>query len=337
MALTVNQSTEGPSSTVSAGKQHVPVLLNECLDLLAPAFQVPAPVMVDATLGLGGHTEGALERFDNLTVVGIDRDPSALELASARLERFGERFQPFFGTYDQIDEAVGGRIVDGVLMDLGVSSMQLDQNERGFSYASDAPLDMRMNPDVGISAAELLNTVDQKELIRILREGSDEKFAPQIARLVVTRREETPFSTTSQLVDVVRDAIPAPARRKGGNPAKRTFQAIRVAVNDELSILQDAVPKALETLRVGGRIVVESYQSLEDRIVKNVFAQGTRTQGAQIPFGVPVTATDADKGKRLFLLTNGALKADDLEIARNPRAASVRLRAAELIAPWRTQ
>lgn len=328
------------AAQVDAAALHTPVLLNECLDLLAPAFAAAeaagrSPLMVDATLGLGGHTEGALQRFPGLTVIGIDRDPSALELASARLERFGDRFRPFHGTYDQIQEALDGHLADGILMDLGVSSMQLDQAERGFSYASDAPLDMRMNPDEGISAAELLNTADEREIVRILRTGADERFAPQIARLIVARREQQPLATTSELVEIVRDAIPAPARRTGGNPAKRTFQAVRIAVNDELSILRDALPNALESLRVGGRIVIESYQSLEDKIVKAIFAEGARSQGASLPAGVPVTSARADEGRRLELLTRGAQKAHEEEAERNPRAASVRLRAAELISPWR--
>lgn len=316
---------------------HRPVLLDQCLDLLAPAFQNTEvrPLMVDATLGLGGHTEGALKRFVNLTVVGIDRDPAALKLASARLAPYGDRFVPFLGTYDQIDAALKGRRADGILMDLGVSSMQLDQPERGFSYAVDSPLDMRMDPTRGISAAELLNSVDERTLVQILREGADERFAPQIAKKVVASRKTEPLETTSQLVEIVRGAIPAAARRTGGNPAKRTFQAIRIAVNDELTILAAAVPKALESLRVGGRIVTESYQSLEDKIVKAVFNEGTKTRGSQIPSGVPVTSQLAEEGARLRLLTRGAMKADAKEIEMNPRAASVRLRAAELISPWR--
>ncbi|WRS29448.1 16S rRNA (cytosine(1402)-N(4))-methyltransferase RsmH [Actinomycetaceae bacterium MB13-C1-2] len=331
------QATDLPYPDAEIASLHAPVLLEACLDLLEPSFDTAEPIMIDATLGLGGHTEGALKRFESLTVIGIDRDPRALELASKRLAPFGDRFVPFYGTYDQIPDASGGRSVDGILMDLGVSSMQLDLNERGFSYSSDAPLDMRMNPEEGISAAELINTADEKELVRILREGSDEKFAPQIARLIVARRADRPFEKTSELVEVVRDAIPAPARRKGGNPAKRTFQAIRVAVNDELAILKRALPRALATLRVGGRIVIESYQSLEDRIVKATFAEGTKTQGSQIPVGVPVDAARAEQGRRLELLTHGARKATEQEIQDNPRAASVRLRAGELIAPWSEQ
>lgn len=315
---------------------HTPVLLQRCLDLLAPSIGGPEALLVDATLGMGGHTEGALERFPQLTVLGIDRDPQALEIAGIRLARFGSRFQPFHGTYDQILEALDGRKAGGVLMDLGVSSLQLDQAERGFSYASDAPLDMRMDPSEGTSAAEMLNTAKEADIIRMLRTGADERFAPQIARLIVRRREESPLQTTGELVEIVRDAIPAPARRTGGNPAKRTFQAVRVAVNDELRILRDALPSALESLRVGGRIVIESYQSLEDKIVKATFADGARAQGGSMPPGLPVTAEYADRGKRLRLLTRGAEKASAEEIERNPRAASVRLRAAELIEPWRS-
>ncbi len=314
-------------------KRHVPVLLNECLDLLAPAFGLDSPLMVDATLGLGGHAEGALERFPKLHVIGIDRDPIALELAGKRLARFGTRFTPYHGTYDQFEQALDGRLADGILMDLGVSSMQLDEVGRGFSYANDAPLDMRMNPEEGITAAELLNTTSPAELKRILWENAEERFAPQIARRIVARRDTLPFESTSDLVEVVREAIPAAARRTGGNPAKRTFQAIRIAVNDELGILRNAIPAALENLRVGGRLVVESYQSLEDRIVKAVFAEGAKSD---VPPGVPIKAEDVESGVRLRLITRKAIRADEVEQERNARSASVRLRAAELLAPWRT-
>lgn len=321
--------------TADVTAKHKPVLVEECLDFLAPAFgrSVDAPVMVDATLGLGGHTEAALVRFPTLQVIGIDRDPSALEQATRRLDRFGSRFVPFHGTYDQIAGALEGRKADGILMDLGVSSMQLDERERGFSYAWDAPLDMRMDQSSGVTAAELLNEADEGELASIIRKYSDERFARRIAKEIVRRREIAPLTTTSELVDVVRQAVPAPARRTGGNPAKRTFQAIRIAVNSELSILEDALPRALECLRVGGRIVVESYQSLEDRLVKTVFNQG---RAPTLPSDLPVMADLAEKGERLRILTRKAVRADEREIEHNPRAASVRLRAAELVAPWRS-
>lgn len=314
---------------------HKPVLVEQCLDLLAPAFQTDttsSPLMVDATLGLGGHTEAALKRFPTLSVIGIDRDPSALALASDRLEHFGARFTPYLGTYDEIPEALGGRLADGILMDLGVSSMQLDQPERGFSYSKDAPLDMRMNQFEGRTAAELLNEEDEETLAAIIWRYSDERFSRKIAREIVKRREVAPLSTTGELADIVRDAIPAPARRTGGNPAKRTFQAIRIAVNEELSILEEALPRAFESLRVGGRIVIESYQSLEDRLVKRVLKEG---EAPEFPPGLPITATQLQVGERLKPLTRKPILASDEEIEDNPRAASVRLRGAELIAPWR--
>lgn len=319
-----------------AADLHVPVLLEECLDMLAPAVQHPGAVLIDATLGMGGHTEGALTRFPDLHVVGIDRDPEAIALASARLAPFGGRFTAVTTTYDHIDEVAAEHgsdgLVDGVLMDLGVSSLQLDDGERGFSYSHDAPLDMRMDPTSGISAAELLATADEHELTRILRTYGEERFAQRIARLIVSERAGTPLTRTSQLADLVRRAIPAPARRTGGNPSKRTFQALRVAVNDELHILEDALPRALASVRVGGRVVVESYQSLEDRIVKAVFREGSRDT---TPPGLPVLPDHTDAPLRL--LTRGAGRADQAELARNPRSASVRLRGVEIISPWRTR
>lgn len=312
--------------------KHTPVKLQRCLDLLAPAFEDRPALMVDATLGLGGHTEAALERFPDLTVVGIDRDPEALRLASRRLSRFGARFRGFHGTYDQIRSALGGSMADGILMDLGVSSMQLDEVDRGFSYSHDAPLDMRMDPTRGVSAAELLATISREDLIRILRRYGDEKFAPRIADRVIQARENSPLVTTSELATIVKEAIPAPARRTGGNPAKRTFQAIRIAVNDELRILENALPLALASLRVGGRLVVESYQSLEDRLVKEIFSRGAHPSA---PPGLPLTADEIDARRSLRLLTRGAERADETEAANNPRSVPVRLRAVEVLTPWR--
>ena len=322
-------------SSRPASERHVPVLLRECLDMLAPAIERPGGVLVDGTLGMGGHTEGALERFEGLTVIGIDRDPQAIELASARLERFGTRFRAVHTTYDNIDTAVEGQLgagarVDGILMDLGVSSLQLDEADRGFAYSKDAPLDMRMDATNGQSAADLLATASEGELIRILRTYGEEKFAPRIARLIIRRRDDAPITRTGELVDIIREAIPAPARRTGGNPAKRTFQALRVAVNDELTILERALPRALSSLRVGGRLVVESYQSLEDRIVKDVLRRGSTSAA---PPGLPIIPDEMAPSLRL--LTKGANKADQAEQDHNPRSASVRLRGAELIREWK--
>ncbi|MCL2454336.1 MAG: 16S rRNA (cytosine(1402)-N(4))-methyltransferase RsmH [Micrococcales bacterium] len=311
--------------------RHTPVLLDRCLDLLAPALQHEGAVLVDATLGMGGHAEGALRRFETVRVIGIDRDPQAIELATGRLSGYGDRFTAVRAVYDEIATVLadlGTTPVHGVLMDLGVSSLQLDETERGFSYAHDAPLDMRMDPTDGITAAEVLATYDETALARVLKEYGEERFARRIAAQIVASRARSPLTRTSQLVDLVRAAIPAAARATGGHPAKRTFQALRIEVNGELSVLARALPQAVEQLAVGGRIVVESYQSLEDRLVKRTFAAGATSSA---PRGLPVEPADA--APYLRLITRGAELADETEVARNPRSASVRLRAAERTRP----
>lgn len=312
---------------------HVPVLADRCVELLAPALRVtpdrPRPVLVDATLGLGGHSELVLQRFDAVKVIGIDRDTEALRLAGERLERFGDRFVGAHATYDQIRDVLAEHSEDGraqaVLMDLGVSSMQLDLASRGFAYAQDGPLDMRMDTSTGITAAELLAEASERELRRILLSYGEEKFAGRIVAAIVARRESDPVVRTAQLAELVRDSIPAAARRRGGNPAKRTFQALRIAVNAELEVLARAVPEAIATVTVGGRLVVMSYQSLEDRIVKRAFAAGATSQ---TPPGIPVELPE--HRPYLRLLTRGAEVADEQEQLNNPRSASVRLRAAEV-------
>lgn len=314
--------------------RHLPVLRDRCLDLLLPAIDHSQSVMVDATLGLGGHTDAVLQACADVTVVGIDRDPQALALATQRLAKYGDRFRGFAGTYDQIDQVAfefgpGGK-VDAILMDLGVSSLQLDDPERGFAYSHDGPLDMRMTQMEGASAAELVAEASASELTRILRQYGEERFASKIASAIVRQRQETPITTTGELAELVKNSIPAAARRKGGNPAKRTFQALRIAVNDELGILEQAIPKALESLRVGGRLVVESYHSLEDRVVKKIFVQGAKSSA---PLDLPFIPEGDEP--RLRPLTHGAIKADEEEIAMNPRAKSVRLRAVEIVRPWR--
>ncbi|MBW3069724.1 16S rRNA (cytosine(1402)-N(4))-methyltransferase RsmH, partial [Actinomyces sp. 594] len=279
-------NTPADGQAAAAADHHTPVLLGRCLELLAPALTVPEPVMIDCTLGMGGHAEGALERFPQLTLVGIDRDPQAIALASARLARFGHRFRAVRATYDAVDAiaAEASRrpdgTVDAVLMDLGVSSLQLDDADRGFSYAHPAPLDMRMDQSAGRTAQDIVDTADEQELTRILRDYGEERFAARIAAAIVRRRSAgSPVTSTAELSELVRASIPAAARRRGGHPAKRTFQALRIAVNGELQLLERALPRALNSLRVGGRLVVESYQSLEDRIVKRVLAAGA-TSGA---------------------------------------------------------
>ena len=311
---------------------HVPVLLDRCVELLTPALTRHDPtgagaVLVDATLGAGGHAERFLTDLPGLRLVGLDRDPTALSIAEARLSRFSDRLTFVRTRYDgywaQRDEAE----VDGVLFDLGVSSMQLDRRERGFSYAHDAPLDMRMDPDAPLTAADVLNTYDAKALARVLREFGEERFASRIASEVVRRRQRAPLRTTGELVELLYVAIPAPARRTGGHPAKRTFQALRTAVNGELDSLRDALPAAMDALSTGGRIVVMSYQSLEDKIVKSEFAAAT---ASRTPEGLPVELPG--HGPHFVALTRGAEKANAEELELNPRSASVRLRALEKVA-----
>ena len=317
--------------TEDASPRHVPVLLERCVALLAPALQQPGSVVVDGTLGLGGHSEVLLERCPKAHLVGIDRDPQAIELAGRRLARFAGRVTLVHGVYDRLPEFLGDLDLDhvqGVLLDLGVSSLQLDQVDRGFAYAQDAPLDMRMDPTTGPTAADVLNGYAVEELTRVLREYGEERFARRIATAVARERQEAPFDRTARLVELVRAAVPAAARRTGGNPAKRTFQALRIEVNGELEALERALPAAVAALAVGGRIVVESYHSLEDRLVKRVLAEGARSSA---PAGLPVEL--AEHAPVLRLLTRGAEKADEGEVAANPRAASVRLRAAERIRP----
>jgi 16S rRNA (cytosine1402-N4)-methyltransferase len=314
---------------VEANPAHVPVLLDRVLALLAPALEEPASVLVDATLGLGGHTEAILQHCPEARVVGIDRDTNALERAGDRLADFGDRITLVHAVYDEIPEVLGDlglKQVNGVLFDLGVSSMQLDVAERGFSYAKDAPLDMRMDRTDGLTAAEVVNTYSAGEIARVLKTYGEERFSRQIARAIVREREKAEFTSSARLVSLIRETIPAAARRTGGHPAKRTFQALRIEVNNELGVLDRALPAAIESLKVGGRIVVESYQSLEDRITKKVFADFSTSK---LPPDLPIV--DGLDQTPLKLLTRGAEKASPEEIAQNPRAASVRLRAAERV------
>jgi 16S rRNA (cytosine1402-N4)-methyltransferase len=311
-------------------ERHVPVLLDRVLALLAPALTDRAAVLVDATLGLGGHADALLSAHPELTLVGIDRDRHALAIAGEQLARHGDRVHLVHAVYDQLPAALadlGLPSVHGVLFDLGVSSLQLDEPDRGFSYARDVPLDMRMNQDAGMTAADVLNTYSVADLTRVLREYGEERFAARIARAIAAQRAREPFTTSGKLVELLYDAVPAASRRTGGHPAKRTFQALRIEVNGELDVLRRAIPAALEALAAGGRIVVESYHSLEDRIVKRVF---TEWSTSRTPPGLPVELPG--HGPRLRLLTRGAEQADEAEIEHNPRAASVRLRAGERLA-----
>jgi len=310
---------------------HVPVLRDRVLELLAPALREPGSVMVDATVGMGGHSESILEHCPDVRVVGIDRDHEALRLAADRLARFGGRFTAVHAVYDELPEVLtelglSARrgSVSAVLFDLGVSSLQLDRGERGFAYRLDAPLDMRMDQGSGITAAHVLNTYDRADLERILREYGEERFAKRVASAVVRERARQPFTTSARLVEVLRSAIPAASQKSGGHPAKRTFLALRIEVNGELEALQGALPAAVDALAVGGRIAVLSYHSLEDRLTKQVLAAGARSG---TPLGLPVELPE--RAPYLRLLTRGAVEPDAAEVDVNPRAASARLRAAE--------
>ena len=308
-------------------RRHNPVLLNRCIELLSPALQTDGAVLVDATVGMGGHSAGLLEACPTARLVGIDRDPDALRLARRHLAEHGERVTLVHAVYDELSDilrSLGISSVQGILMDLGVSSLQLDEADRGFSYARSAPLDMRMDPTTGQSAAELLAVASEREIAKILKTYGEERYAGRIARRIVERRTREPLSNSLQLVDVVRSAIPAAARREGGNPAKRTFQALRIAVNDELGALERCLPQALSWTAVGGRVVVEAYQSLEDRLVKSSFVRACNDRA---PLELPVVP---DNLRAEFAsLTRGAELADEKETELNPRAMSVRLRGVQ--------
>jgi 16S rRNA (cytosine1402-N4)-methyltransferase len=313
---------------MSANDIHTPVMLERVVELLAPALVAPDAVLVDTTLGLGGHAEALLERFPELTLVGLDRDLEALALAGERLHPFAERIHLVHTVYDGIDTALsdlGIPAVSGVLFDLGVSSLQLDRVERGFSYSKDAPLDMRMDSTSELRADVILAEYSESELRRIFHEYGEERLAARYAKRIVEVRASRPFVRSSQLVEVITAATPVAVQRQG-HPAKRVFQALRIEVNHELAVLETAIPRAIEALAVGGRIVVMAYQSLEDRIVKRALVSGSTSSA---PEGLPVELPE--HRPELKRLIRGAERASDSEIAANPRSTSVRLRAAERV------
>jgi 16S rRNA (cytosine1402-N4)-methyltransferase len=318
---------DGPAEPT--GMRHVPVMLDRVLALLEPVASGASAVVVDATLGLGGHAAALLARHPDLRLVGIDRDPVALQRSEARLAAHRERITLVHGVYDSIPQilaAAGVERVDGVLFDLGVSSMQLDADDRGFAYSRETSLDMRMDPTSGRTAADVVNTYSVEDLSRVLREYGEERFARRIAQAIERARSVAPVTSSQQLAELVREAVPAATRRTGGHPAKRTFQALRIEVNDELGALERALPAAITALRLGGRLVVLAYQSLEDRIVKRTFVAATTSTA---PPDLPVVPEATQP--QLRLLTRGAERATETEIETNPRAASVRLRAVERI------
>ena len=311
----------------STSDLHRPVMLQRCLELLRPGITGDSPVVIDCTLGLGGHTEALLSEHDNLTVIGIDRDPAALALASKRLEPFGPRFIPAAATYDEITEVLAEldfASVQGILMDLGVSSMQLDEADRGFSYAQAAPLDMRMDQNSGETAAGLLSELSEKELTRIFRDYGEERFAALIAKRIVSDRATSKILTSTDLNKIVTAVVPMAPGRANGHPAKRIYQALRIAVNSELSGLEAALPQAIEALSVGAKLVVMSYHSLEDGIVKRAMQEAAVSS---TPIGMPMQLPGTSPA--LKVITRGVERATELELSQNPRAASARLRAAE--------
>ena len=311
--------------------EHTSVLLERCITLLAPSIQKSkSPIVVDATLGLGGHSLALLEKFPQLRVVGLDRDKTAISKANQRLAPFSDRITVIHAVYDEMPkvlDSLGISNVDGILFDLGVSSMQLDNSERGFSYSQSAPLDMRMDQSQGLSAQEVLESYSRNDLIRVIREYGEERFASRIVDNIIAARESGKLHSTTDLAEIVKQSIPAPARRVGGNPAKRTFQALRIEVNQELAVLEQAIPRAMDRLNVGGRLVVMSFQSLEDKIVKRYFSAATESM---TPIGLPVEI--ASLAAKFQLVFRGSEKASEEEINKNSRAQSVRLRAIERVA-----
>lgn len=307
---------------------HTPVMLERTVELLAPAVDRPGAVLVDATLGMGGHSAALLARFPELTIIGLDRDTEALGIARERLAPFGDRARFVHTVYDGIAGAIRGEGFDevqGVLFDLGVSSLQLDRADRGFAYSKDAPLDMRMDPTAGRTAADVMREADEAELRRIFLDYGEEKLAARYARAIVRARAEAPIERSGRLVEILQEATPVAIQRQG-HPAKRVFQALRIEVNEELAVLEDAVPAALESLAVGGRMVVLAYQSLEDRIVKRALQ---RASSSSAPAGLPMELPEHRPEFRL--LVRGAELASEAEQAENPRAKPVRLRAAERV------
>ena len=322
-----------PEAMNSSEKQiseiHVPVMLERTLEILGESISEAGAILVDCTLGLGGHTQAFLKRFPQLTVVGIDRDEKALALAAERLAEFGDRVKFAHATYDEILTVIqtfGISEVQGVLLDLGVSSMQLDEAERGFAYSYDAPLDMRMDNTEDLTAADVLNTYSEAALAEIFKTYGEERYAKQIAAAVVRERAEAPFETSQRLAKLIVDIVPFIPGKSKGHPAKRVFQALRIEVNRELDVLQRTMPAVIESLAIGGRVLVLAYHSLEDRIVKQALvAAATSSAPLDLPIELP------EHAPVLRLVVKGAELASAEEIAENPRAASVRLRAAEKI------
>ena len=304
---------------------HISVLLEECLEGLDIK---PEGIYVDGTLGGAGHSSHIVQRLTTGRLIGIDRDPVALEASGKRLEPYKDRVTLVHSNFcemKQVMEDLGITGVDGILLDLGVSSPQLDDGERGFSYMTDAPLDMRMNSQDKLSAYEVVNTWSQEELKRILFDYGEERYAPRIASAICRRREEKPIETTLELVDVIRSAMPPQALREKQHPAKRSFQAIRIAVNDELGSVEKAMRDAIPLLNPGGRLAVITFHSLEDRIVKNAMAEAAK--GCTCPPNFPVCV--CGKKPAVKLISRKPIVATEEELEVNPRSRSAKLRVCE--------
>jgi 16S rRNA (cytosine1402-N4)-methyltransferase len=308
---------------------HEPVLLERCLEILGEALKGDSAILVDGTLGLGGHSEAFLKRFPKLVLVGIDRDENALRVAGERLAPFADRIHLVQAVYSEIPEVLedlGLNLADAILLDLGVSSMQLDERDRGFAYSFDAPLDMRMDATEELTAADILNSYKEEELAAIFKTYGEERYAKAIARQIVKIRTKSPFSSSKQLTDIIAKVIPFIPGKSTGHPAKRVFQALRIEVNRELDILEETIPAVIRALKINGRVLVLSYQSLEDRIVKQALVKASSSSA---PIDLPIELEQ--HAPVLRLLVKGAEKASEQEIQENPRSASVRLRAAQKI------
>lgn len=312
--------------------EHIPVLLDETLEYLKPK---PGGVYIDGTLGGAGHSSEIVKRIiPGGTLLGIDQDSNAIKAAAQRLEAYKDNViivRDNFRNIKAIVQNHGFKEVDGVLLDIGVSSHQLDEDERGFSYMHDGPLDMRMNTERDYDASDIVNNAPEYELTRILRDYGEEKWAARIAKFIVEERKNVRIDTTFKLVEIIKKAIPAAARREGGHPAKRTFQALRIAVNDELEVLEQAVRDAIDILKPGGRLVVITFHSLEDRIVKTIFNNMERP--CTCPPQLPVCV--CGKEPLLKVVTKKPVIAGEKELEANTRSKSAKLRAAERVSSKR--
>lgn len=317
-----------------ASERHVPVMLDRCINLLAPGIERAVEergtaYVIDGTLGMGGHSEALLERFENLVLIGIDRDLQAHAIAGERLARFGDRFVPVHAVYDEIDRAMetaGVQGIDGILMDLGVSSMQLDERTRGFAYSYDAPLDMRMNSEDELTARIVVNEYSEDQLRRIIRNWGEEKFASRIARAICTARANAPLETTGELVRIIQKAVPVAAQRTGVSPRQAHLPSVAYRSEPRTGSPRTRRTGGLDALNLGGRFVAMSYHSLEDKIVKRAL---TAEATSKAPKGFPVELEEHKPTVKI--ITRGAEPPTDEEIEQNSRAASAKLRAAEKI------